>query len=65
MGEDTGTATGHGRTDGDDDGMRRARRRDRAVRAAVEQGLLGSGTPLLALLDVTGIRESAAALRAA
>ncbi|MFC8423779.1 diaminopimelate decarboxylase [Streptomyces sp. NPDC057236] len=43
----------------------RAARRDAAVRAAVEQGLLDTGTPLVALLDVTGIRESAAELRAA
>ncbi|WP_443059582.1 diaminopimelate decarboxylase [Streptomyces sp. NBC_00443] len=40
-------------------------RRDEAVRAAVEQGLLGPGSPIVGLLDVTGIRESAAALRAA
>ncbi|CAL9482700.1 diaminopimelate decarboxylase [Streptomyces sp. enrichment culture] len=44
---------------------RRAARRDGAVRAAVEQGLLGPGTPIVGLLDVAGIRESAAALRAA
>lgn len=43
----------------------RVARRDDAVRAAVEQGLLGPGTPIVGLLDVTGIRESAAALRAA
>ncbi|MFH9437667.1 diaminopimelate decarboxylase [Streptomyces rochei] len=46
-------------------GTERAARRDEAVRAAVEQGLLGPGTPIVGLLDVTGIRESAAALRAA
>ncbi|MET9747166.1 diaminopimelate decarboxylase [Streptomyces sp. ESR1.13] len=46
-------------------GAQRAARRDRAVRAAVEQGLLGPGTPIVGLLDVTGIRESAAALRSA
>lgn len=66
-------------------GEARAARRDEAVRAAVEQGLLGRvsevassalraglskpalgpGAPLVGLLDVTGIRESAAALRAA
>ncbi|MET9715582.1 diaminopimelate decarboxylase [Streptomyces rochei] len=46
-------------------GAGRAARRDEAVRAAVEQGLLGPGTPLVGLLDVAGIRESAAALRAA
>ncbi|MGW3359890.1 diaminopimelate decarboxylase [Streptomyces bungoensis] len=43
----------------------RAARRDAAVRAAVEQGLLGPDAAVVALLDVTGIRESAAALRAA
>ncbi|GGS06563.1 diaminopimelate decarboxylase [Streptomyces aureoverticillatus] len=40
-------------------------RRDRAVRAAVEQGLVGPDAPLAGLLDVTGIRAGAAALRAA
>ncbi|MEU8029030.1 diaminopimelate decarboxylase [Streptomyces sp. NPDC049099] len=43
----------------------RAARRDDAVRAAVEQGLLGPDAAVVGLLDVTGIRESAAALRAA
>ncbi|GAA1426334.1 diaminopimelate decarboxylase [Streptomyces thermospinosisporus] len=43
----------------------RSARRDRAVRQAVEQGLLGPGQPIVALLDVTGIRQSAAGLRAA
>ncbi|MGW1003377.1 diaminopimelate decarboxylase [Streptomyces sp. NPDC002520] len=43
----------------------RAARRDEAVRGAVEQGLLGPDAPVVGLLDVTGIRESAAALRAA
>ncbi|MFD5133563.1 type III PLP-dependent enzyme domain-containing protein [Streptomyces olindensis] len=43
----------------------RAARRDEAVRAAVEQGLLGPDSPIVGLLDVTGIRESAAQLRAA
>ncbi|MFF9046732.1 diaminopimelate decarboxylase [Streptomyces parvulus] len=46
-------------------GTERAVRRDGAVRAAVEQGLLGPDVPIVGLLDVTGIRESAAALRAA
>ena len=64
----TGDAVAHdgGRTDEVDryaDG--RAARRDEAVRAAVEQGLLDDGNPLVGLLDVTGIRESAAELRAA
>ncbi|MEV0221188.1 diaminopimelate decarboxylase [Streptomyces sp. NPDC050704] len=40
-------------------------RRDEAVRAAVEQGLVGPTTPIIGLLDITGIRTSAAALRAA
>ncbi|MGK5693925.1 diaminopimelate decarboxylase [Streptomyces sp. URMC 128] len=48
-----------------DSGAGRATRRDEAVRAAVEQGLLGTGSPIVGLLDVTGIRESAAELRAA
>ncbi|MFC8867669.1 diaminopimelate decarboxylase [Streptomyces sp. NPDC057148] len=43
----------------------RAARRAEAVRAAVEQGLLGPDAPIVGLLDVAGIRESAAALRAA
>ncbi|MFE1954835.1 diaminopimelate decarboxylase [Streptomyces sp. NPDC059524] len=42
-----------------------ATRRDQAVRAAVEQGLVGPATPVAGLLDVTGIRASAAALHAA
>ncbi|MFD8225084.1 diaminopimelate decarboxylase [Streptomyces massasporeus] len=48
-----------------DSGARRAARRDEAVRAAVEQGLLGPDSPIAGLLDVTGIRESATELRAA
>ncbi|MGW1137585.1 diaminopimelate decarboxylase [Streptomyces zhihengii] len=39
--------------------------RDLAVRTAVEQGLLSGGPPVLGLLDVAGIRASAAALRRA
>ncbi|MFI2434584.1 diaminopimelate decarboxylase [Streptomyces sp. NPDC018693] len=64
-GDDTGDHVNHlhGR-DSDGDGER-AVRRDEAVRAAVEQGLLGPGTPIVGLLDVTGIRAAAAALRAA
>ncbi|NBE52032.1 diaminopimelate decarboxylase [Streptomyces sp. YC537] len=42
-----------------------AERRDAAVRAAVAQGLVGPDTPVAALLDVAGIRQSAAALRSA
>ncbi|MCP3820530.1 diaminopimelate decarboxylase [Streptomyces sp. A3M-1-3] len=40
-------------------------RRDQAVRAAVEQGLLTGAEPVVCLLDVAGIRASAAALHAA
>ncbi|MFJ8075199.1 diaminopimelate decarboxylase [Streptomyces sp. NPDC096176] len=40
-------------------------RRDVAVRAAVEQGLLTEEQPVAALLDVAGIRSSVAALRGA
>ncbi|WP_079054100.1 diaminopimelate decarboxylase [Streptomyces graminilatus] len=46
-------------------GSVRAGRRDAAVRAAVEQGLLHADAPIVGLLDVIGIRESAAELRAA
>ncbi|MFD8273755.1 type III PLP-dependent enzyme domain-containing protein [Streptomyces flaveolus] len=54
-------------TSGELDGIdaERAARRDQAVRAAVEQGLLGPDAPIVGLLDVAGVRESAAALRAA
>ena len=55
----------YGRYGRDGDGAERSARRDDAVRAAVEQGLLGTGTPIVGLLDVTGIREAAAELRAA
>ncbi|MFI9172212.1 diaminopimelate decarboxylase [Streptomyces lincolnensis] len=51
--------------DRDDSDTERAARRHGAVRAAVEQGLLGQDTPIVGLLDVIGIRESAARLRAA
>ncbi|MER7519062.1 diaminopimelate decarboxylase [Streptomyces sp. NPDC126499] len=44
---------------------RRERTRDRAVRAAVEQGLLSASEPVVALLDTDGIRASAAALTSA
>ncbi|MFI6491792.1 diaminopimelate decarboxylase [Streptomyces sp. NPDC050564] len=62
-----GVGHGSGRTSdaGGEPDPHRAVRRDEAVRAAVEQGLLGPGTPIVALLDVPGIRASAAALRAA
>ncbi|MEU2385591.1 diaminopimelate decarboxylase [Streptomyces sp. NPDC012461] len=56
---------GDRRDDGPGPAREVAARRDAAVRAAVEQGLLAPGRPLVALLDVTGIRRSAAALRAA
>ncbi|MFE7661977.1 type III PLP-dependent enzyme domain-containing protein [Streptomyces celluloflavus] len=39
--------------------------RDRAVRAAVAQRLTGPGEPVAGLLDIAGIRRSAAELRAA
>ncbi|MEV6764941.1 diaminopimelate decarboxylase [Streptomyces sp. NPDC051105] len=51
--------------DGRGDDGERVVRRDDAVRAAVEQGLLGPDAPIVGLLDVTGIRASAAALRQA
>ncbi|MFJ2440868.1 MULTISPECIES: diaminopimelate decarboxylase [unclassified Streptomyces] len=44
---------------------RHAARRDLAVRAAAAQGLVSEAEPVVALLDVAGIRASAAALRAA
>ncbi|MEU7022296.1 diaminopimelate decarboxylase [Streptomyces sp. NPDC046203] len=44
---------------------RREHARDRAVRAAVAQGLLSAAEPVVALLDTTGIRASAAALTSA
>ncbi|ORT58451.1 hypothetical protein [Streptomyces sp. CB03238] len=40
-------------------------RRDQAVRAAVDQALLTGTEPVAALLDIAGVRASAAALRAA
>ncbi|MFI0967317.1 diaminopimelate decarboxylase [Streptomyces sp. NPDC021080] len=49
----------------EDADVTRAARRDDAVRAAVEQGILAPDRPVVALLDVTGIRASAAALHAA
>ncbi|MFD3539960.1 diaminopimelate decarboxylase [Streptomyces sp. NPDC058662] len=42
-----------------------AGRRERAVRAAVEQGLVGADDPLVCLLDTAGIRAAAAGLTAA
>ncbi|MFI5689265.1 diaminopimelate decarboxylase [Streptomyces sp. NPDC051636] len=52
----------HGTDSAEED---RVARRDAAVRAAVEQGLLGPDAAVAGLLDVTGIRESAALLREA
>ncbi|MFE3251498.1 diaminopimelate decarboxylase [Streptomyces sp. NPDC059209] len=61
--------TGRDAEAGDDsEGQGRAEaagRRDLAVRAAVGQGLLTEAAPVVALLDVAGIRASAAALHAA
>ncbi|MBW8794729.1 MAG: diaminopimelate decarboxylase [Streptomyces sp.] len=51
--------------DGHGDDGERVGRRDDAVRAAVEQGLLGPDAPIVGLLDVAGIRASAAELRRA
>ncbi|MEU6026373.1 diaminopimelate decarboxylase [Streptomyces tauricus] len=60
-------ADSDGHTNGHPTGERSAEavRRHEAVRAAVAQGLVGPATPLVALLDITGIQTSAAALRAA
>jgi diaminopimelate decarboxylase len=52
-------------TDSDGGAARAAARRERALRAAVERGLLSAQQPVVGLLDVTGVRRSAAALRAA
>ncbi|MEU6993309.1 diaminopimelate decarboxylase [Streptomyces sp. NPDC046465] len=54
-----------GTTPGTALGADSAARRDRAVRAAVEQGVVGPAAPVAGLLDVVGIRASAAALHAA
>ncbi|POX41118.1 diaminopimelate decarboxylase [Streptomyces sp. Ru73] len=40
-------------------------RREAAVRAAVEQGLVGPDAPVLGLLDVAGVRDAVRALREA
>ncbi|MFF1641216.1 diaminopimelate decarboxylase [Streptomyces sp. NPDC058246] len=60
----SGSGSGSGGGGGEPDSYRVVRR-DEAVRAAVEQGLLGPEIPIVALLDVPGIRASAAALHAA
>lgn len=62
-GSGTGSGTGSDAVAAAD--AERVARRDDAVRAAVEQGLLSPEQPVVALLDVPGIRASAAALRAA
>jgi diaminopimelate decarboxylase len=64
-GEAVDKGNGNAGEPGGDTSVERVVRRDDAVRAAVEQGLLGPGSPIVGLLDVTGIRASAAALRAA
>ncbi|KAF4410780.1 type III PLP-dependent enzyme domain-containing protein [Streptomyces lycii] len=66
--EKKGTPDGGTPDDGAPDGgaaALAAARRERAVRAAVEQGLIGPADPVVGLLDVAGIRASAAGLRAA
>ncbi|MFD4568864.1 diaminopimelate decarboxylase [Streptomyces sp. NPDC058467] len=63
-GSGSGSGYGSGSGGGEPDSYRVVRR-DEAVRAAVEQGLLGPEIPIVALLDVPGIRASAAALHAA
>ncbi|MEU3184299.1 diaminopimelate decarboxylase [Streptomyces sp. NPDC006923] len=60
-----GQNTDHGTPGAPDSGSGAAARRHRAVRAAVEQGLISGTEPVVALLDVAGIRSSAAALRTA
>ncbi|WP_431950693.1 diaminopimelate decarboxylase [Actinacidiphila sp. bgisy167] len=42
-----------------------AARRERALRAAVERGLVGPGRPVVGLLDLDGVRAAAADLRTA
>ncbi|MCZ1009575.1 diaminopimelate decarboxylase [Streptomyces lydicus] len=43
----------------------RASQRDDAIQAAIARGLVGPGEPVAGLLDIAGIRRSAAELRAA
>lgn len=65
-GRDQGHDQGHDREhDRRQSGAASAVRRDLAVRAAVERRLLTEDRPVVALLDVAGIRASAAALHAA
>ncbi|MFF1381781.1 diaminopimelate decarboxylase [Streptomyces sp. NPDC058308] len=65
MGHDDRTQHLHAGTAPATAGAEAAARRDRAVRAAVEQGVVGPAAPVAGLLDVAGIRASAAALHAA
>ncbi|WP_327253066.1 diaminopimelate decarboxylase [Streptomyces sp. NBC_01244] len=58
-------AAGSGSGSATDSATDSAWRRDLAVRAAVEQGLIDEDSPLLCLLDTAGIRASAAALTSA
>lgn len=58
-----GTASDTGAGTASDTGA--AARREQAVRAAVAAGLAGPDSPVVGLLDIHGIRGSAAALRAA
>ncbi|MFE4372334.1 diaminopimelate decarboxylase [Streptomyces sp. NPDC056835] len=60
-----GTAPGTAAGTAADAALGAAARRDLAVRAAVAQGLISEAEPVVALLDVAGIRASAAALRTA
>ncbi|WP_079125474.1 diaminopimelate decarboxylase [Streptomyces lushanensis] len=76
-GSASGSASGHGESTGDGgraapaahasraEHADAAARRDLAVRAAVARGLISEAEPVVALLDVAGIRSSAAALRTA
>ncbi|MFI6691894.1 diaminopimelate decarboxylase [Streptomyces sp. NPDC050433] len=62
---ETDKAAGAGKDTGNNGEDNRTARRDLAVRAAVAQGLLTEADPVVALLDVAGIRASAAALHEA
>ncbi|MFE4539119.1 diaminopimelate decarboxylase [Streptomyces scopuliridis] len=64
-GRDTPHGTGGSADGGTGPAPGAAARRDLAVRAAVAQGLISEAEPVVALLDVAGIRSSAAALRTA
>jgi diaminopimelate decarboxylase len=64
-----GAGQGGGRSEDETQDLRSgaaaAARRDLAVRAAVERGLVSPTAPVVGLLDIAGIRASAAALRSA